>query len=123
MIKRASRKPYFQFRIWYDRFFVISKQPQLLKIFKQEGKALSCEIDAKEILKINDLNEDSGGAERCPMKYSFKLVTQKRVFLLFAPTRRERDLWVQAFNQILHVPVERPPVESEYDDPSDDNEL
>jgi len=57
------------------------------------------------------------------MKYSFKLVTEKRIFLLFAPTRQERNLWVQAFNKMLYVPIEQPAAESEYDDLSDDNDL
>jgi len=44
----------------------------------------------------------------CPYKHWFVLVTVKREFKLFAPTREERDLWVEGLHRMLFVPVDMP---------------
>jgi hypothetical protein len=40
MIKRAAPK-LFQFKIWYERFFLLSTESQQLVIFKNEGGKIS----------------------------------------------------------------------------------
>ena len=122
MIKRAAPK-LFQFKIWYERFFLLSTESQQLVIFKNEGGKISAQIPAREISEVTALKDDWGGAERCPFQHSFKLVTKKRTFQLFAPSLKERDLWVSALIKCLGVKRIRCSSESQYEDESDDNEL
>ena len=43
-----------------------------------------------------------------PWIYSFDLKTVERVYTLYAPTKEERDLWVNGISRILRVPVTDP---------------
>lgn len=43
--------------------------------------------------------------KKTPWQFSFELRTHARSLFLLAPTAEERDLWINGFNRILHIPV------------------
>ena len=104
MIKKARKKNIFHFRLWYDRYFVIT--PQYLSIYRGPGKKISQQIPAAELYKITNI---SGPEEKtqCPYKYSFVLETKSRSYQLYCPTQKEREIWIKSFQNILKVEIIR----------------
>lgn len=97
MIKRARRKSMFQLKIWYERFYVISKEAQTLQVFKRENGGLSVQIPRSDMIGLQDINSQEPEKTTCPYKWSFLLVTKERTFHLHARLSLERDHWVKAF--------------------------
>ena len=50
-------------------------------------------------------NANTWANESIEWKFSFEMKTTQRVFILFAPTIEERDIWVNGINRIIEVPV------------------
>ena len=50
--------------------------------------------------------------KECPWQFCFELQTLDRSFTLFAPTKEERDLWVNGFHALMGIPVQDPDFEN-----------
>ena len=45
---------------------------------------------------------------QAPWKWYFELKTRSRVYMLYAATEEERDLWVDGLHRIIKLPVKDP---------------
>ena len=103
-MKRANKNALFTLSLWYERFFIISYDLQMMQIMDKKDADLSLKVYQYEMLRIKDISSE-GQITKCPYKYWFTLVTASRDYKLFAPTREERDLWVEGFYRLLFVPI------------------
>lgn len=123
LIKKARRKNIFHFKVWYERYFVISKAQNSLSVYRsQKSYQLSATIPATEIMQIVVTSKEPSQTQS-PYKYTFTLVTRTRNYLLHAPTQADREAWLNAFETILKVIVVFDSGQCEYADLSDEETL
>lgn len=61
-------------------------------------------VERADIISISEISRDNeNDGRKVQWQWSFVLETVKRNYRLFAPTREERDLWVDAFNRLQNI--------------------
>ena len=83
------------------RWFEINFDKQTISIKENDDSSLY-----KEIIKFNEITYynpsiDKRYKEFCYYKYSFKIKTKKRKYILYAKTEEEKNKWDEAFKFIL----------------------
>ena len=108
LYKKASTSKIFQKSTYYKRYFVISPQYDFVAISDRVVSRGFTKLPLHDITSIRNIKEyhaspTAPNGQR--WSHTFELVTKDRVFLLYARTKEERDLWVSGFTRLLSVPI------------------
>ena len=107
--KKADQIKFWQKKLYYKRYYKIDFTSAVLFISEQINEEDDKKIKQVPFSHIQKCYEPKPENEikiaeeikSNTFKYPFYVKTLERLFLLFAPTRSERDMWVAGFEYII----------------------